>query len=127
MTSTGAMTPTVEVTLSVGTSSLGEILTGGAGRTIYVFTKDTNGTSVCYDSCAQNWPAVLTMGKPQGGKGIDVTLLGTTPRKDGTLQVTYNGMPLYYYAKDTAAGDVKGQGVGEVWYVIAPNGKMIEQ
>ena len=127
MTSTGVMSPTVEVTLSVNTYSLGEILTGEAGRTVYVFTKDTNGTSVCYDSCAQNWPAVLTMGAPKGGADVDASLLGTTTRKDGTLQVTYNGMPLYYYAKDTVAGDVNGQEVGDVWYVIAPNGKMIEK
>ena len=67
------------------------------------------------------------MGSPKGGAGVDASLLGTTTRKDGTLQVTYNGMPLYYYAKDTVAGDVNGQEVGDVWYVIAPNGKMIEK
>jgi predicted lipoprotein with Yx(FWY)xxD motif len=106
-------------------SSLGKILVGDFGLTLYMFTKDTNGTSTCYDQCASAWPPLLTKDKPQAGDGVDASLLGTTARKDGTLQVTYKGMPLYYFAKDKAAGDVKGQDVGSVWYVLAPNGDVI--
>jgi predicted lipoprotein with Yx(FWY)xxD motif len=57
---------------------------------------------------------------------VDASLLGTTQRKDGTVQVTYDGMPLYYYFKDHAAGDVTGQGVGNVWYVLSPDGKIVK-
>jgi predicted lipoprotein with Yx(FWY)xxD motif len=67
----------------------------------------------------------LTTGDPVAGDGIDASKLGTTTRTDGTVQVTYNGWPLYYYVKDAQAGDVVGQGVGSVWYVISPAGEMV--
>jgi predicted lipoprotein with Yx(FWY)xxD motif len=125
-TSTAAMTPTTEVSISVSTSSLGQILTGENGRTIYIFTQDTDETSTCYDSCARNWPPVLSLGTPQAGNDVDDQLLGTTTRSDGTTQVTYNGMPVYYFAGDQAAGDTNGQGIGNVWYVLSPAGERIE-
>jgi predicted lipoprotein with Yx(FWY)xxD motif len=133
------MTPTVEVTgpttgttmaeitINVGESTLGQILIGEAGRTLYAFTNDKDGTSTCYDSCAQNWPPALTSGVPRAESGVDAQMLGTTARTDGTLQVTYHGMPLYYFAGDTAAGDVNGEGVGAVWFVVAPSGELIRQ
>lgn len=111
--------------VNVSPSSLGEILVGADGLTLYMFTKDVNGESACYDACATNWPPLLTTDKPQAGDGVTDTLLGTVARTDGSMQVTYNKMPLYYYAKDKAAGDVVGQGVGDVWYVIAPSGDPI--
>lgn len=104
---------------------LGAILVDENGMTLYLFTKDTPNVSNCYDQCAVNWPPFLTTGDPQAGEGVDATLLGTTERTDGTLQVTYNGWPLYYYNLDSNVGDVSGQGVGEVWYVISPTGEMI--
>lgn len=107
-------------------SSLGKILVDETGFTLYMYTKDSDGTTVCYDKCAVAWPPLLTKDKPEAGDGVDASLLGTTTRKDGTLQVTYKGMPLYYYEKDKAAGDVKGQDVGSVWYVLAPNGDVID-
>jgi predicted lipoprotein with Yx(FWY)xxD motif len=64
--------------------------------------------------------------KASAGSGVDATLFGTTKRKDGSLQVTYKGLPLYYFAGDTAAGDVKGQGLGSIWYVVAANGDVIK-
>jgi predicted lipoprotein with Yx(FWY)xxD motif len=97
-----------------------------AGRTLYAFKNDSGGNSTCYDNCAQNWPPMLTTGSPQAGTGVDTALLGTTERTDGTTQVTYKDMPLYYFARDTAAGDVNGQGVGEVWYVVSPTGEMMD-
>ena len=60
---------------------------------------------------------------PQAGDGVDASLLGTTTRKDGTTQVTYNGWPLYYYVKDQKPGDVTGQDVGDVWYVLSPRAR----
>ncbi len=109
------------------TDKLGKILVDGAGRTLYALTKDTDNTTTCYDKCEQAWPPLLTLDKPTLGDGADATLLGSTQRKDGTLQVTYNGMPLYYYAADRAPGDTNGQGVGGVWYVVAPDGKIVTQ
>ena len=104
---------------------LGTFLSDDKGHTIYMYTKDTKDTTVCYDKCEQAWPPVLELGKPTLGDGINASLLGTTRRKDGTVQVTYNGMPLYYYIKDAKPGDITGQGVSNVWYVIAPDGTVI--
>jgi predicted lipoprotein with Yx(FWY)xxD motif len=70
------------------------------------------------------WPPLLTIGKPTLADGTTASLVGSTQRKDGTMQVTYNGMPLYYYFKDHAAGDVTGQGNNNVWYVVTPDGQV---
>ncbi len=104
---------------------LGPILTDDEGKTLYLFTKDSKGATTCYDKCAQNWPPLLTAGAPEAGDGADASLLGTTQRTDGTTQVTYNGMPLYYFVKDQQAGDTTGQGVGEVWFVLSGKGDKV--
>ena len=95
--------------------------------TLYVFFADTDGTSTCYDDCAASWPAFVAAGevKAGGGGDIDESLLGTTERDDGTLQVTFNDQPLYYFSGDAAAGDTNGQGIGDVWYVVSPAGDAI--
>jgi predicted lipoprotein with Yx(FWY)xxD motif len=93
--------------------------------TLYLYTKDTPNTSTCYDQCATNWPPLLTTADPIAGEGVDAALLGTTTRTDGSIQVTYNGWPLYYYAKDAAPGDATGQDVGSVWYVVSAAGEQI--
>lgn len=108
------------------TEKLGQILVDGDGRTLYMFTKDTKDTTNCYDKCESAWPPLLQIDTPTVGDGVDAKLLGTTTRKDGTIQVTYNGLPLYYYFKDQAPGDTTGQGVGSVWYVVAPDGKLMQ-
>ena len=105
--------------------SLGSFLVDDKGMTLYLFTKDTPNTSVCYDKCATAWPPLLTGDKPSAGEGVDASLLGTTTRKDGATQVTYNGWPLYYYEKDKAPGDVTGQDVGGVWYVVSAAGDQV--
>ena len=107
------------------TEKLGKILVDGDGRTLYLYTKDTKDTSTCYDKCEIAWPPLLTLDKPASGEGVDASLFGTTQRKDGTMQVTYNGYPLYYYLKDAAPGDTAGQGVGKVWYVLSADGKPV--
>lgn len=94
--------------------------------TVYVYTRDNKGTtaSACVGGCAPLWPAVTTTGSPQL-QGVTGTI-GSIKTADGKDQVTINGMPLYYYAKDAAAGDTKGQGVAGVWYVVGADGNMIQ-
>jgi predicted lipoprotein with Yx(FWY)xxD motif len=106
--------------------ALGSFLVDDKGMTLYLFTKDTPNTSNCYDKCATAWPPLLTTGNPVSGDGVDKSMLGTTTRKDGSTQVTYNSWPLYYYEKDKAPGDVVGQDVGSVWFVISPAGEKVE-
>jgi predicted lipoprotein with Yx(FWY)xxD motif len=107
-------------------AALGSFLVDDKGMTLYLFTKDTPNTSNCYDKCATAWPPLLTSGSPVAGEGVDASMLGTTTRTDGSVQVTYNGWPVYYYEKDKAPGDVVGQNVGDVWFVISPAGEMVE-
>jgi len=106
--------------------TLGAFIADKAGNTLYLFTKDTKDTSNCYDKCATAWPPLLTSDKPTVGDGLDATLVGTTQRKDGTMQVTYNHFPLYYYAADQKAGDTTGQAVGKVWWVVSGEGWAIK-
>ena len=121
---TGAATVNVA---EVGT--FGEALVDGEGRSLYLFTNDTqnSGASSCTGECLVNWPPLFTDGEPVAGAGVDQAMLGTISLPDGTTQVTYNGWPLYYYIDDTAAGDANGQGVGGVWFLVTPTGEMIEQ
>ena len=121
---TGAATVNVA---EVGT--FGQALVDGEGRSLYLFTNDTqnSGTSACTGDCLVEWPPLLTDGEPVAGEGVDAAMLGTITLPDGTTQVTYNGWPLYYFADDTAAGDALGQGLGGVWFLVAPTGEMIEQ
>ena len=123
----GEGNPIKPATLAItSTEKLGNILVDGDGRTLYMYTKDAKDMSNCYDKCEVAWPPLLQTDKPAVANGVDASLLGTTQRKDGTTQVTYNGMPLYYYFKDHAAGDVTGQAVGSVWYVLSPDGKIVQ-
>jgi predicted lipoprotein with Yx(FWY)xxD motif len=113
-------------TVSLGNNEkLGSFLVDDQGMTLYLFTKDTPNTSSCYEKCATAWPPLLTTGDPVGGEGVDASLLGTTARTDNTVQVTYNGWPLYYYEKDKAPGDIVGQDVGGVWYVVSAAGEQV--
>jgi predicted lipoprotein with Yx(FWY)xxD motif len=108
--------------VTVGQSDeLGEFLVAANGFTLYIFANDDMGVSNCYDQCAENWPPLLVAANERlvAGAGI-AGELGTTERTDGTLQVTYNGSPLYFWVNDTMPGDTTGQGVNDVWLVIAP-------
>jgi predicted lipoprotein with Yx(FWY)xxD motif len=106
-------------------ATLGSFLVDSKGMTLYIFTKDTPNTSACYGGCATAWPPLLTSGAPIAGTGVTASMLGITTRTDGTTQVTYNGLPLYYWVKDKVVGDTTGQGVQNVWYVIDPGGKSV--
>ena len=114
-----------EYTVEAASSDLGEIVTDGSGRTLYVFMADTGTESTCYDDCAATWPALTVDGEPSA-EGIDESLLGTSERNDGSTQVTLNGHPLYHFASDTSPGDTNGQGVGGVWFVVSPAGEPIQ-
>lgn len=71
------------------------------------------------------WPALIVQGKALAGPGVEADWLGTAVRSDGTAQVTYKGMPLYYYAGDTQSGETNGQGIDGAWFVVAPDGGLI--
>ena len=109
--------------IGVSGTDLGDILVDADGRTLYVFDQDSDGESACYDDCAANWPPLL--GPVEAAAGADEVLIGTTERTDGGTQVTYDGNPLYYFAADADAGDLNGQGVGDVWWVVSPEGDKI--
>jgi len=104
----------------------GSILVDDKGMSLYLFTNDTPNTPTCYDKCATFWPPLLTAGNAVPGTGLDASKFGTVTRTEGTTQVTYNGWPLYYYAKDKQAGDVTGQGVTNNWYLVSPTGDAIK-
>jgi predicted lipoprotein with Yx(FWY)xxD motif len=121
-----AAAPSGPAAVNVGQNAvLGSFLVDSKGMTLYIYTKDTANTSTCTGTCANNWPPLLTSGAPTAGTGVTASLLGSITRADGGIQVTYDGRPLYYFAADKAAGDTKGQGVKNVWYVIDPNGKSV--
>lgn len=115
----GGSATTAEVKTSKD-AKLGTILTDAAGRTLYIYKKDSMNVSNCSGGCAQNWPALTTAATPTLASGIAGTL-GTITRSDGTKQVTYNGMPLYYFRADSKPGDTNGQDIGDVWYVVTPS------
>jgi predicted lipoprotein with Yx(FWY)xxD motif len=111
-------------------SSFGRILVDSRGITLYDFALDKHGSSACYGACAALWPPLLTKGKPVAGPGVRASLLGTTKRKDGKLEVTYGGHPLYYFVTDRHAGQTTGQAVnqfGAPWWVISATGKEIHR
>jgi predicted lipoprotein with Yx(FWY)xxD motif len=106
----------------------GMILVDSRGITLYDFVKDKGGKSACYGACAALWPPLLTHGRPVAGHGVRRSLLGTTRRKDGKVEVTYAGHPLYYFVSDRKPGQTTGQGVnqfGGLWWVLSPKGKEI--
>lgn len=106
--------------------ALGAFLTDAEGRTLYLFTSDSPGVSTCEGGCLGAWPPLLTDGEPVAQGATEASLLGTLTRADGSVQVTYGGWPLYFFAADAAAGDTAGQGVSDVWFVVAPDGTAID-
>ena len=109
--------------ISIAESDLGNVLVDSEGMTLYLFTPDAQGESTCFDECAANWPPLTEF--VSAGEGVDAALLGTVERTDGTMQITYNGWPLYYFVNDAAAGDVNGQGLNDVWFAVDPAGDAV--
>jgi predicted lipoprotein with Yx(FWY)xxD motif len=123
---TPAPTTPPEAQLNVATDAkLGKILTGANGMTLYMYAKDTPDTSTCTGNCLKSWPPLITQGSPKIGDGVTASLVGSTTLADGSKIVTYNKMPLYYFAKDAKAGDTTGQDVNNVWFVVSPDGKAV--
>ena len=117
-------------TVAVAKTRIGRILVDSKGITLYDFVTDKGGVSGCYGACAALWPPLITKGKPHAGPGVRASLLGTTKRKDGKLEVTYNHHPLYYFVTDRKPGQTTGQGVnqfGGPWWVLSPAGKEIHR
>jgi predicted lipoprotein with Yx(FWY)xxD motif len=109
-------------------TKLGRVLVNSSGRTLYLFGKDRNGKSACAGQCASFWPPLLTSGKPRVTKGARASLIGTTKRSDGRLQVTYNHHPLYTFVKDKKAGQTNGEGVigfGGTWDAVSAAGAKV--
>lgn len=113
------------VTINLADSTLGKVLADGAGRTLYGFTADSTGKSACSGGCSDNWPALVSDATPTLGTGLDAEDFATITRDDGAKQVTFYGLPLYYFKGDTAAGQTNGQGVGGKWFVVDAEGKMV--
>jgi predicted lipoprotein with Yx(FWY)xxD motif len=123
---TGGVVP---LTVVVATdATYGKYLTDAKGMALYFYTPDVanTGKSNCSGACLANWPAfTVANGVTPVGSGI-TGKFGTITRDDGTIQVTLNGLPLYYFAKDLASGDTKGQGLQSSWYLVSPAGTMIK-
>lgn len=121
----GKAQPASAIELKVATKAgLGSFLTDGKGMTLYVFKKDVAGSSACSGQCVTNWPPLElatggTVTEDSGVAGTTATIMRTD---DGQAQVTYGGQPLYYFAKDAAAGDANGQGILGVWFVAPVTG-----
>jgi predicted lipoprotein with Yx(FWY)xxD motif len=115
-------------TVKVMRTRYGRMLVDGKGRALYLFTKEGSSKAECYGACATAWPVFYARGRLRAGAGADRDLIGTTRRRDGRKQVTYNGHPLYYYVTDRAPGVVTCQNVvefGGTWLVVAPSGNAI--
>jgi predicted lipoprotein with Yx(FWY)xxD motif len=94
-------------------------------QAIYIWEVEESSRAECYGDCAEDWPPVLTDGTPVAEARVDEDLLGTTTRRDGSVQVTYGGHPLYYYAHE-GPGEVKCHDVathGGLWWVVQPDGE----
>jgi predicted lipoprotein with Yx(FWY)xxD motif len=117
-------------TITAAKSRYGTVLFDGKGRALYGFTRDKRGgKSQCYGACASAWPVYYKPGgKLRAGKGVKKKLLGAVKRKNGRLQITYNGWPLYYYVSDVNPGQITCQNVSEfggLWLVVSPTGRLV--
>jgi predicted lipoprotein with Yx(FWY)xxD motif len=126
--STGGADMELKLALKVRNTRYGPILFDGKDRVLYGFTRDKRGgKSTCYGACARAWPVYFSKGKVKAMRGVRQSLIGTVRRRNGRLQVTYNGWPLYYYAHE-GPREVKCQGVDEfggLWLVVKPNGRLV--
>jgi predicted lipoprotein with Yx(FWY)xxD motif len=105
---------------------IGQYLVNSTGWALYMYVPDTpnSGKSTCYGQCATLWPIFYTSNLTVQ-PGINISMFGVINRTDGTKQLTYNGYPLYYYEYDTGAGNINGQNVDQIWYVLSPSGTVI--
>jgi predicted lipoprotein with Yx(FWY)xxD motif len=115
-------------TVGISSTGIGQILVNSQGNTLYLFKADQGTKSACTGACAGAWPPLLVKGKPTLGQGVNASLVGTATRPEGTTQLTYNGHPLYLFAKDQKAGETNGQGVsafGAAWFALNSAGNQV--
>ena len=125
--SASAAAGAIEIKLATG--ALGKILTDGTGKTLYMFTPDEDQSApTCNDDCAAAWPPLTASAASDVtvGDGLDQSMVKLVDRADGTKQVIYGEYPLYYFAKDSAAGETNGQGLFSKWYVVGGDGEPIK-
>ena len=111
--------------VSTASTDLGDVLVNADGMTLYVFTNDTDGVSTCTGDCAGTWPAV-SVDSADLPEGLDAAVYSVATNEDGSFQLAANNQPLYTFSGDTAAGDTNGQGIGGIWFVVGPDGQMIQ-
>jgi predicted lipoprotein with Yx(FWY)xxD motif len=121
---TGA--PANGAAVEVGESDLGSILVDAEGFTLYAFTNDTDGTPTCTGDCAGAWPAAIVEGEPVAGDGVTAELTTVASADGSGQQLKAGDQPLYRFSGDAAAGETNGQGIGDVWYAVAPDGSLVE-
>jgi len=114
--------------MTAHSSKFGTILVASNGMTLYRYTPDMKHESACTGACATYWPPLLVKAgaTPTAGSGATASLLGTTKRSNGAMQVTYAGWPLYFYAGDKKAGQTNGQGFEKSWYVVSTTGALVK-
>lgn len=120
----GAMPAFTHAELTLRSSHYGRTISDTDQRALYLFAADHTSKSTCYGACAKAWPPLLTKDSPKVGVGLDASKVGTTRRKDGSMQVTYAGHPLYYFSGDKGR-NIMCQHVklhGGFWYVVKPSG-----
>ncbi len=122
-----AAAPEAGASATIGQSDLGEVLVGSNGLTLYGFTNDVDAASTCSGTCADAWPPVIVDENFVVAPGLDVGIFATTVRDDGQLQLVAGKWPLYFFAGDVVPGDVSGQGSGDVWFVVDPDGSLITE
>lgn len=113
--------------ISTAESQFGDVLFDADDQAIYYFEPERTPEPECYGECAEAWPPVLTEGQPEASRGAKARLLGTTERRDGSVQVTYDGRPLYYY-HDEGPGELRCHNVfhaGGLWLAVQPNGEAV--
>jgi predicted lipoprotein with Yx(FWY)xxD motif len=116
--------------VKIGPSNLGRVLVDAHGKTLYLWAHDKGTKSTCNGDCAEYWPPLLTRGKPIAAGGAKATLLGTSRRRDGRIQVTYAGHPLYYFVQDAKPGQTKGEGLtgfGGRWDPVSAAGAAVQK
>jgi predicted lipoprotein with Yx(FWY)xxD motif len=123
----GAMEQAQGALVKVVDSRYGRVIADRTGEAVYLFDRENAARSECYGKCGVAWPPLLTKGKPRAGAGTRQSLLGTTKRRDGKLQVTYAGHPLYHFQGDSP-GNILCQAVDEFggrWLVVKPSGTAV--
>ena len=106
--------------------TFGTVLVAANGKSLYRYTPDSKGKSVCTGACVAYWPRLLVTSKPTAGSGAKASLLGTIKAANGKRQVTYAGWPLYFFVGDKSSGQEKGQGYDGTWYLVSPSGALVK-